>query len=136
MVLTLESLMQKTTSQLKIIPCPRRYTSLPEKIYLLCPRRYTYFAREVYLLRNSSSTDDFDFLYFTDLDRFYFTDYLLVYYFTSLTLECFPKTLYNVVQMLLNQYTGAKIVVFSAPAKQSMKNTAEEALRLEAQSLH
>ena len=56
--------------------------------------------------------------------------------FTSLTLECFPKTLYNVVQMLLNQYTGAKIVVFSAPAKQSMKNTAEEALRLEAQSLH
>ena len=60
----------------------------------------------------------------------------LVYYFTSLTLECFPKTLYNVVQMLLNQYTGAKIVVFSAPAKQSMKNTAEEALRLEAQSLH
>ena len=41
MVLTLESLMQKTTSQLKIIPCPRRYTSLPEKIYLLCQSRYT-----------------------------------------------------------------------------------------------
>ena len=46
MVLTLESLMQKTTSQLKIIPCPRRYTSLPEKIYLLCQRGYTYYARE------------------------------------------------------------------------------------------
>ena len=72
----------------------------------------------------------------TDFDWFYFTDYLLVYYFTSLTLECFPKTLYYVVQMLLNQYTGAKIVILSAPAKQSMKNTAEEALRLEAQSLH
>ena len=71
-----------------------------------------------------------------DFDWFYFTDYLLVYYFTSLTLECFPKTLYNVVQMLLNQYTGTKIVIFSAPAKRSMKNTAEEALRLEAQSLH
>ena len=56
--------------------------------------------------------------------------------FTSLTLQCLPKTLYNVVQMLLNQYTGAKIVILSAPAKQSMKNTAEEALRLEAQSLH
>ena len=35
MVLTLESLMQKTTSQLKIIPCPRRYTSLPEKYIFL-----------------------------------------------------------------------------------------------------
>ena len=94
MVLTLESLMQKTTSQLKIIPCPRRYT---------------YFAREVYLLRNSSSTDDFDLLYFTDLDRFYFTDYLLVYCFTSLTLQCLSKTLYNVIQLLLNQFTGRNI---------------------------
>ena len=55
--------------------------------------------------------------YLHDFDWFYFTDYLLVYCFTSLTLQCLPKTLYNVVQMLLNQYTGAKIVIFSAPAK-------------------
>ena len=71
-----------------------------------------------------------------DFDWFYFTDYLLVYCFASHILQCLPKTLYIVVQLLLNQFTGAKVVIYSDPAKKYMKNTAEEALRLEAQSLH
>ena len=91
-------------------------------------KQHVYNSQTIYLKISTQKYFDFDW--------FYFTDYLLVYCFTSLTLQCLPKTLYNVVQMLLNQYTGAKIVILSAPAKQSMKNTAEDALRLEAQSLH
>ena len=58
---------------------------------------------------------------YCDFDWFYFTDYLLVYCFASHILQCLPKTLYIVVQLLLNQFTGAKVVIFSDPAKNTWK---------------
>lgn len=70
----------------------------------------------------------------TDYCFFYFTDYLLACCITSHILQCISNTLYNIVQLFLNQFIGAKVVIFSDPAKQHIKNTEEEALQLEAQS--
>ena len=56
--------------------------------------------------------------------------------FTSPLREPSPEKLHRVESCFLNRFTAAKIPFFFSMQNNHEKTTAEEALRLEAQSLH